>query len=171
MVHSLPSSAISPVRCFETADNSGSLRCSELVWKRSLRLAPLHWNPRASAGSWKWSFGCLNSKLWIRDHRELFQAARACKTLEPVSTHPYLSPLMGLHQSASSYLIYRPKSTTVASDLCSAPPSFLSSFLIEKWMGCFLQVSVWANRIFPSNWPDFSLINFKAIFEGLGLRV
>ena len=29
----------------------------------------------------------------------------------------------------------------------------------------------WANRIFPSNWPDLSLVNFKAIFEGLGLRV
>ena len=31
--------------------------------------------------------------------------------------------------------------------------------------------SIWANRIFPSNLPDFSLVNFKAIFEGLGLRV
>ena len=28
-----------------------------------------------------------------------------------------------------------------------------------------------ANRIFSSNRQDFSLINFKAIFEGLGLRV
>ena len=27
------------------------------------------------------------------------------------------------------------------------------------------------NRIFPSNWPDFSHSNFKAIIEGLGLRV
>ena len=30
---------------------------------------------------------------------------------------------------------------------------------------------VWANRIFPSNWPDFSHRNFKAIFEGLGLSI
>ena len=28
-----------------------------------------------------------------------------------------------------------------------------------------------ANRIFPSNWLDFFLVNFKAIFEGLRLRV
>ena len=29
----------------------------------------------------------------------------------------------------------------------------------------------WANRIFPLNWQDYYLVNFKAIFEGLGLRV
>ena len=33
------------------------------------------------------------------------------------------------------------------------------------------RTSAWANLIFPSDRPDFSLINFKAIFEGLGRRV
>ena len=28
-----------------------------------------------------------------------------------------------------------------------------------------------ANQIFPSNWQDFSFVNFKGIFEGLRLRV
>ena len=41
--------------------------------------------------------------------------------------------------------------------------AWYSTWAIWEWQS-------WATRIFPSNRPDFSLINFKAIFEGLGLR-
>ena len=42
-----------------------------------------------------------------------------------------------------------------------------------RWNATHIPLCVWwwANLIFPSNWPHFSLINFKAIFQGLWLRV
>ena len=48
---------------------------------------------------------------------------------------------------------------------------YASRELENAFMSLCVCVRAWANQIFSKNWPDFFRSNFKAMFEGLGLRV